>query len=162
MGRPRKRRPATANDTSSALHDTVGAALTRHGVRYTAHRRALVAALRDAGQPLTIPQIVAAASTLPQSSVYRNLAMLDEAGIVHRMAGTDDFARFELAEELVGHHHHMVCSNCGAVADVTLPHDVETELEQVLHTVAREHGFTLASHRLDLVGDCVNCETPVR
>jgi len=114
--------------------------------------------LSEAGQPLTIPQLVAAASTVPQSSVYRNLAIFDEAGLVHRMPGADDFARYELAEDLMGHHHHLVCSSCGAVVDVELPSDTEHELERVLARVARRHGFSLTAHRLDLVGSCTNCE----
>jgi len=143
---------------NAALHAAVSAALARNGVRYTTHRQTLVSALREAGQPVTIPQLVEAATTVPQSSVYRNLAIFDEAGVVHRMPGPDDFARYELAEELMGHHHHMVCSSCGVVADVVLPPEAEEELERVLRSIAGEHGFTLASHRLDLVGDCGNCE----
>jgi Fe2+ or Zn2+ uptake regulation protein len=127
-------------------------------VRYTSHRRTLVRVLSQAGQPLTIPQLVAAASTVPQSSVYRNLAIFDEAGLVHRMPGADDFARYELAENLMGHHHHLVCSTCGTVVDVELPSDTEHELERVLARVARHHGFSLTAHRLDLVGSCNNCE----
>jgi Fe2+ or Zn2+ uptake regulation protein len=146
----------TAGDTQ--LDHVVAATLAKHRIRYTAHRRALVAVLREAGQPLTIPQIVAAASTVPQSSVYRNLVIFDEAGVVNRMAGTGDFALYELAEELVGHHHHMVCSVCGAVTDVTLPEATEEDLDRALRRVARRHGFTLAAHRLDLVGDCGHCD----
>jgi Fur family ferric uptake transcriptional regulator len=157
-GRRRGRRTSSPEPArATALHAAIGSALTRHGVRYTTHRRKLVTALSAAGQPLTIPQLVDAASTVPQSSVYRNLAIFDEAGIVHRMPGTDDFARYELAEELMGHHHHLVCSNCGVVEDVVLPPEAERNLEDVLRSIARERGFTLASHRLDLVGDCGNC-----
>ena len=141
----------------AGLHAAVAASLSRHGVRYTAHRRRLVTALSESRQPLTIPQLVEAASTVPQSSVYRNLAIFDEAGIVHRMPGSDDFARYELAEELMGHHHHLVCSSCGAVEDVVLPAGVEQELERELKRVARQRGYTLSSHRLDLVGDCGRC-----
>ena len=157
----RRARPSAttrAMDRAAALHAAVAAALSRLGVRYTAHRRTLITALSEARQPLTIPQIVAAASTVPQSSVYRNLAIFDEARIVHRMPGTDDFARYELAETLMGHHHHLVCSTCGVVEDVVLPPQTEEELERVLRRIARQRGFALASHRLDLVGDCVRCE----
>jgi Fe2+ or Zn2+ uptake regulation protein len=96
-------------------------------------------------------------STVPQSSVYRNLAVFDEAGIVHRMPGPGDFARYELAEHLMGHHHHMVCSTCGAVEDILLPGEIEEELEKALRRIARQRGFALTSHRLDLVGDCTRC-----
>jgi Fur family ferric uptake transcriptional regulator len=152
-------RPARPSaDPAAALDAAVGSALTRHGVRYTASRQALVAALRDARQPLTIPQLVDAASTLPQSSVYRNLAIFAEAGVVHRMPGTDDFARYELAEGLMGHHHHLVCSSCGTVEDIVLPDAVERELERVLRSVATQRGFSLTSHRLDVLGECTKCE----
>jgi Fur family ferric uptake transcriptional regulator len=141
-----------------ALHGAVHSALAARGVRYTTHRRTLVAALAAAGQPLTIPQLAAAAPSVPQSSIYRNLAIFDDAGVVHRMPGSDDFGRWELAEHLVGHHHHLVCSRCGAVEDVVLPPKVEEELERALQRIARRRGFTLASHRLDLVGNCTSCD----
>ncbi|HEV7679459.1 MAG TPA: Fur family transcriptional regulator [Candidatus Dormibacteraeota bacterium] len=143
---------------AAELHSAAGAALLRHGVRYTTHRRTLMTALNEAGQPLTIPQLIEAASRVPQSSVYRNLAILEEAGIVHRMPGIDDFARYELAEHLMGHHHHLVCSTCGVVEDVILPPALESELEDELKRIARRRGFTLSSHRLDLVGDCTSCD----
>jgi len=41
-----------------------------------------------------------------------------EIGVVRRVAGADDHGRFELAEELSGHHHHLVCARCGKVEDV--------------------------------------------
>ena len=149
---------STADNAGGGLHAAVAAALGRHGVRYTAMRRTLVTALSEAGQPLTIPELVSAAAGVPQSSVYRNLAIFDEAGIVHRLPGTGDFARYELAEHLMGHHHHMVCSTCGAVEDIVLPEALEEELERALRRIARQRGFALASHRLDLVGGCTNCD----
>lgn len=156
--------PRTATGTtteptrSAALHAAVAAALARQAVRYTTHRRTLVGALATAGQPLTIPQLAAAAPTVPQSSIYRNLAIFDSAGVVHRMPGSDDFGRWELAEHLVGHHHHLVCSRCGLVEDVVLPPTLEAELERALEQIASRRGFSLASHRLDLVGDCTSCD----
>ncbi len=156
--RRRNQESAAADDAAATLHSAVAAALAGQGLRYTRHRRTLVTALSQASQPLTIPQLVGAASNVPQSSVYRNLAYFDAAGIVHRMPGSDDFARYELAEHLMGHHHHLVCSSCGAVEDVVLPPRVEEELERALQRAARQRGFTLASHRLDLIGDCTNCD----
>ena len=144
-------------DRSAELHNAAAAALARRGVRYTKHRRTLMTALSEARQPLTIPQLNEAAARVPQSSVYRNLAIFEEAGLVHRMPGIDDFARYELAEHLMGHHHHLVCSNCGVIEDVILPPALETELESELRRIARRRGFALSSHQIDLVGDCTNC-----
>ena len=44
------------------------------------------------------------------------------------------------------------------VEDIVLPPAAEEDLERVLRRIARQRGFSLASHRLDLVGDCINCD----
>ena len=67
-----------------------------------------------------IPQILEVDRSLAQSSAYRNLAVLERAGVVHRIVTTDEFARYELAEDLTEHHHHLICRSCGSVADFTL------------------------------------------
>ena len=83
--------------------------------------------------------------------------MLERAGVVHRIVTTDEFGRFELAEELTRHHHHLICSSCGDVSDFTVPPPVEQELETALSKVARQAGFQARAHRLDLVGTCASC-----
>ena len=55
--------------------------------------------------------------------------MLTQAGVVRRIVAVDEFARFELAEDLSSHHHHLLCTNCGLVADFELPPKLEVELE---------------------------------
>jgi Fe2+ or Zn2+ uptake regulation protein len=94
---------------------------------------------------------------LAQSSAYRNLTVLENAGVVVRVITTDEWARFELSEDLTGHHHHMVCSVCGAVDDVRIPDSIEHELDAALARVAKKQGFTMAHHRLDVVGVCKSC-----
>ena len=65
-----------------------------------------------------MPEILAANEALPQSSAYRNVTALIEAGVVRRVTGVDDHGRFELSEDLAGHHHHLACARCGKVEDV--------------------------------------------
>jgi len=145
------------DDAEDELHTAVGTRLEQAEGRYTRQRRALVDVLVGARQPLTVEEIHALAPGVPQSSLYRNLAVLEETGVVHRFTGHGDFARFELAEELTGHHHHFVCSNCGAMTDVELPGAVESRLEDALAELSRREGFTIAEHRLDIVGLCRSC-----
>jgi len=129
------------------------------GQRYTAGRATLVELLATSDRPLTIPEILHARSGMPQSSVYRNLTVLEEAGLVQRVASSDEWARFELAEDLTEHHHHQICTSCGQVRDVTLPPAVERSLDASLGKVAEANGFKLQHHRLDLVGLCGDCAT---
>jgi Fur family transcriptional regulator, ferric uptake regulator len=139
------------------LHTTATDRLRADGQRYTPRRRALVELLQEVDQPLTIPQLLERRRDLAQSSAYRNLAVLEQAGVVHRIVTTDEFARYELAEDLTEHHHHLICSSCGDVADFTVPPAVERELEAALGKVSRRTGFTVHQHRLDLVGTCPDC-----
>jgi len=121
----------------------------------TANRAALVDVLRDATGPLTIPEILQVRGGLAQSSVYRNLVVLEQAGVVHRIVTNDEHARFELAEDLTGnHHHHLVCSECGAVEDVPASAGLEASLHKAVSEIDRATGFTTERHRIDLVGRC--------
>ena len=142
---------------TTELHDIASARLRTAGQRYTSRRRDLVELLHGAGAPLTIPQILQLDGTLAQSSAYRNLAVLEQAEVVHRIVTNDDFARYELAEDLTEHHHHLICRSCGSVADFTLDTAVEGDLDRVLADVAASQAFTPDHHRLDLVGTCAAC-----
>ena len=103
--------------------------------------------------------MLAGRSDLAQSSVYRNLVVLEDAGVVRRIVTNDEFSRYELAEDLTGHHHHLICSKCGAVDDFTVSAALEAEIEKVLKRVAKRHEFTIDGHRLDLIGACSECHS---
>ncbi len=126
--------------------------------RLTSGRRTLVDVLGRAERPLTVPDIIASAtSALAQSSVYRNLTVLLEAGVVRRLLGTDELARFELAEDLADHHHHLLCNSCGSVSDVRAAPKLERALSEAARLAADEAGFEVTEHRIDLVGRCSAC-----
>tara|TARA_X000000368_G_scaffold91341_1_gene69785 strand:- start:2387 stop:2836 length:450 start_codon:yes stop_codon:yes gene_type:complete len=125
--------------------------------RYTKNRRQLVAILLEATKPVTINQILKSDSQLAQSSVYRNLAVLEQAGLVVRIITNDDHAHYELAEHILDHHHHIICSPCGEILDFHLSEKIEKALERSLKEIADEFGFSIDRHRLDLLGTCGEC-----
>jgi Fur family ferric uptake transcriptional regulator len=131
--------------------------LRRVGQRFTPNRRAIVEVLEMTGKPLTITEILAARPGLPQSSVYRNLVVLERVGIVRRISGADEFSRYELAENLIGHHHHLVCSSCGAVEDFTASRRLELAVASTIDEVGARSGFSTDGHHLQLTGLCRSC-----
>lgn len=147
----------TSPITDEELHTTAAQRLRSSGLRYTSSRRAVVDVLSDSDRPLTIPEILEVDASLAQSSAYRNLTELIGAGVVHRIISGDEYSHFELAEDLTSHHHHLVCTSCGRVADVTLSDDLETSLDRALARVARAEGFEPEHHRLDVLGRCADC-----
>ncbi len=153
--------------SSHSAHEHVAAADIAHhvatklsdiGQRFTSGRKMIVEALASAQRPLSIPEILQSTKGLAQSSAYRNLTVLENAGVVVRVITTDEWARFELSEDITGHHHHMVCSMCGAVDDVRIPDTIEDQLDAALAKVAAKAGFTMVHHRLDVVGVCRTCQ----
>jgi Fur family transcriptional regulator, ferric uptake regulator len=145
------------NELRESVRDTVVRRLGEHQQRMTAVREQLVEILAAADRPLTIPEVLDAGQGLAQSSVYRNLVVLEQVGVVHRVVTHDEFARYELAEDLTEHHHHLVCSNCGRVEDLPASESIERSVEAAVVQAARKVGFQTRQHRLDLVGTCADC-----
>ncbi|MGI9119521.1 MAG: Fur family transcriptional regulator [Acidimicrobiales bacterium] len=141
---------------AAELDDTAAERLRAVGQRYTRQRRALVELLADARHPRSIPDIRVVDPALAQSSIYRNLAVLEQAGMVRRVV-TADFARYELAEDLTEHHHHLICSACGSIEDFTASPQVERTVARAISEVSGSTGFTPEHHRLDLIGVCAGC-----
>ena len=128
------------------------------GQRYTSNRRRLISILLRSSKPLSINQILDMDPELAQSTVYRNLTVLEEAGSIARIVTSADHARYELAEEILEHHHHIICSPCGEILDFRLSDSIEEALEASLQEIADQLGFTLDTHRLDLIGTCTLCK----
>ncbi|MBN2623530.1 MAG: transcriptional repressor [Acidimicrobiales bacterium] len=139
------------------VHREITQQLRRSRQRYTLGRRQLVELLLDRQRPATIPELVDAGARQSQSSLYRNLAVLEQAGAVRRLSSVDDVARYELAEELTGHHHHLVCHQCGRIDDVTFPGTIERALGQAAEAANEQRGYAVDSHRFELVGTCPDC-----
>ncbi len=145
---------------NDSLHGLVEQRLRQVCQRYTNGRREVVELLARAGYPVSIGDIAELAPRLPRSSAYRHLVNLQQAGVVRRVSGNDEFSRFELAEEITEHHHHLVCTHCGKVIDVTPTKAFEEAMNKYLASLAASHGFASDDHRLDILGSCSTCRAP--
>jgi len=139
------------------MHTVVESRLRRIDQRYTAGRRAIVDLLVSAGHPVSIGDIAERLPGLPRSSAYRHLVDLHAAGLVRRVTANDEFTRFELAEDLTEHHHHLLCVSCGKVIDVTLPAGFEQQVAAAIGQLADAESFQAHGHRLDVLGLCAAC-----
>jgi Fur family ferric uptake transcriptional regulator len=145
---------------NTSLHGLVEQRLRQVSQRYTSGRREVVELLAEAGHPVSIEDIAERAPRLPRSSAYRHLVDLQLAGVVRRVAANDDYFRFELAEDITEHHHHLLCTNCGKVIDVTPTLAFEEAMSKYLDGLANMNGFLSIDHRLDVLGICASCREP--
>ena len=138
-------------------HELAAGRLREAGQFYTQGRRELVELLLRAARPATIQDLLASEPRLRQSSIYRNLADLESVRLVRRVIGPDELTRYEFSEEILGHHHHTICTGCGVVDDFTLPPSVENAIERALTEAMSGTAFEASAHRLDVAGTCVEC-----
>lgn len=151
-------RVASLAGMDASLDEQVGRRLRSRGQRFTPLRRALVEIVRSAAQPLAIHDILASGRRLAQSSVYRNLVVLEHAGVVRRVVAAGGFTRYELAEDLTEHHHHLICTSCGSVEDLPAPVGLERTVQRANATLASRRGFRVRTHRVDMLGLCSRCD----
>jgi Fur family transcriptional regulator, ferric uptake regulator len=70
---------------STRLHETISVLLHAQKQRLTPTRKLIVDVLAASDRPLTIPEILDSRPALAQSSAYRNVAVLEQARVVHRL-----------------------------------------------------------------------------
>jgi Fur family transcriptional regulator, ferric uptake regulator len=149
------RRYHTAEMTTQQVDERT--VLSRHGIRPTEQRVAVLAALADEPNDATAQQVHAklAAAGVPigLATVYRALALLAEHGVVDELMHRPGETCYRLCGE--EHHHHLVCSQCHRVVELA-----DCELDQWLERVSARHGFVPTSHRLEATGLCSDCQPP--
>ena len=145
---------------SPALHTTVASRLEAARQRYSRGRRALVNVLAGSERPVTSAEIAMRDPVLSLSSVYRNLGILEQAGVVRRLVMQEDNARYELSEELTAHHDHLICERCGEVSDYKPGDQLEQAITVALDTLAKRSSFHPRRHHLEIAGLCDRCAEP--
>ena len=85
------------------------------------------------------------------ATVHRTLKLFAECGIAEQCHFGDGQARYE-ASDLDEHHDHLICTSCGKIVEFEDP-----RIEQLQEKVARQHGFSIERHRLELYGCCESC-----
>ncbi len=85
------------------------------------------------------------------TTVYRTLKLLTESGLAHERQFGDGQARYEpvTTEE---HHDHLICLKCGAIMEFE-----NKKIEKLQEDVAKQHGFEVKNHKLELYGYCKKC-----
>jgi len=92
--------------------------LSARGLRVTRHRLALLAEMFRCRGPASHPQLTARLSDMDRATVYRNLQVLADRGVLVRVQLPDQIWRYQLPGGEAGSHErhpHFVCETCGRV-----------------------------------------------
>ncbi len=85
------------------------------------------------------------------ATVYRVLTQFEEAGLVIRHNFAEGHSVFELDHG--AHHDHLVCVKCGEVEEF-----IDAVIEERQQYVARQAGYTITDHSLNIYGICGECQ----
>jgi Fur family transcriptional regulator, ferric uptake regulator len=142
-----------------ADRDSVDAAVTtlkRQGLRASASRRMIIQILRETVAPLSAREISSGPDGgsigLDLASVYRNLEILEEHGLVHQIQAGRGPGRYVLAGGV--DREYLACDRCGAIADVD-----PDEIDSVRTVIRERYGYEVTFRHVPMVGLCGQCLT---
>jgi len=124
------------------------------GTRATRQRAAVAAVLASVDEFRSAQQLHdllrSRGENVGLTTVYRTLAALVDADQVDALRTGDGEITYRKCS--TGHHHHLVCRECGRTVEVAGP-----AVERWAGTVAAEHGFTDVTHSVEVFGTCAAC-----
>lgn len=119
------------------------------GLRMTDQRRVIARILQDSTDHPDVEELYRRSSAIDSkisiATVYRTVKLFEDAGIIERHDFREGRSRYETVPE--EHHDHLIDLKSGQVIEFHSP-----EIEALQEKIARERGFKLVDHRLELYG----------
>ena len=123
----------------------------KNHLRLTQPRRQIFGALKSSSTPMSIAEIIKTNPSVDKVSVYRIIALFARLHIVTTV--TKGWRQsYELASPYAPHHHHLTCTDCGALTEVH-----SKKLESIILDLAGEYDFAPVGHHFELQGLCTLC-----
>lgn len=128
--------------------------LKKKGYKITTHRKVILEIFnKRPGHLFTasevLEEILKKNIHINFSTVYRNLEVLEDAGILYRNNLDNGINYYELNSG--EHHHHLICLGCGSTTDTGY-----CPIEEMKHAL-KDNNFTAVDHRFEIYGYCKQC-----
>jgi Fur family ferric uptake transcriptional regulator len=119
------------------------------GLRMTDQRRVIARILQESSDHPDVEELYRRSSAVDSkisiATVYRTVKLFEDAGMIERHDCRAGRSRYETVPD--EHHDHLIDLKSGAVIEFH-----SAEIEALQEKIAREHGFKLVDHRLELYG----------
>ena len=129
--------------------------LRQHGYKLTAPRRTVIKVIAESHDHLNPQEIYEKVKKENNSiglvTIYRTLDLLDELELVCRIH-TGGSSKSYLMRRPEGHHHHLVCSQCGRAVDFA-----DCNLAKLEKQLTQDTGYRIEGHLLEIYGKCPIC-----
>ena len=143
---------ATPADARTRLNEWIA----ERGLKATRQRDLIVDTFFSQSGHLSVEELLGKVQARDEhigaATVYRTMKILADAGLASARHFDDGQTRYEAA---IGRHHHdhLICTSCHQIIEF------ENEpIEELQDMVARQHGFQVTRHKLELYGLCKDCQ----
>jgi Fur family ferric uptake transcriptional regulator len=128
-----------------------------NGLKLTRQREQILRAFLGAHRHVGIEELLSLVRVhqpgIGHATVYRTMKLLVESGVATDRHFSDGATLYEPEDVGNDHHDHLICSSCGKIVEWE-----DEAIEALQEQVAREHGFVLTSHKMELYGLCPDCQ----
>jgi Fur family ferric uptake transcriptional regulator len=120
------------------------------GHRITASRRRVIDAILAQPAHFTVDEVLHASRGVGRATVFRTMKLLTDLNLLCRVLLEDGQLHYRMSAR--GHHHHLVCRDCGRVEDFT-----NCDVDGLVRQLARSTDYEIEGHWLEVYGRCRVC-----
>jgi Fur family ferric uptake transcriptional regulator len=124
--------------------------LEMRGHRVTGSRRRVLDAVLAQPSHFTVDDVLRRTRRVGRATVFRTMKLLLDLNIVCRILLEDGALHYRLSTR--GHHHHLVCVDCGRVEDFT-----NCDVQALVRDLAKATQYEIEAHWLEVYGRCHAC-----
>jgi Fur family ferric uptake transcriptional regulator len=130
--------------------DLIAERLALRGHRITPSRRRVLDAVLAQPAHFTVDDVLRSTSNVGRATVFRTMKLLLDLNLVCRILLDDGTLHYRVSTR--GHHHHLVCTDCGRVEDFT-----KCDVEPLVRELAKATDYEIQAHWLEVYGRCHAC-----
>lgn len=133
--------------------------LRQRGLRWTSEREQILQEIFETHEHFDVDELYLSlkqkGSKVSKASIYRALPLFIDCGLIREVDFSDGHWHYE---HIYGHDHHchLRCISCGEVLEFEEP-----SLYRVEHRLAREFGYDIVTHQLEVKGYCASCRDSI-
>ncbi len=124
--------------------------LEMRGHRITRSRRRVLNAVQEQPAHFTVDDVIHSTPGVGRATVFRTIRILLDLNLVCRILLDDGALHYRMSTR--GHHHHLVCVDCGQVEDFT-----KCDVEPLVRELAKATEYEIEAHWLEVYGRCRVC-----
>jgi len=142
---------------SNEVIDSLKAIIKQKGMKYTEQRAIILQILVDVDDHLSAEELHEIIKkehpnqNIGIATIYRTLNFLEEVELISSISFGKDGKKYEGNNKV--HHDHLICTLCGTIEEF-----VDDNIEQRQEKIAKDHGFMITDHTLQIYGICSKCQ----